>query len=325
MISEGESMAHQNSVNLSIGAVSKITGISVHTLRAWEKRYSVVDVDRTSSGRRIYSANDVNRLRLLKSLTQAGHSIGNVARLSDGQLENMHELGMKSSGQQNPDVVNVCVYSEEALGPLQYREQFRQYFSLTQQTTAVCDLYEAISIRDRCSVLLVFNTIMKQQMRILRNVIQREPKHHYFVVYNFAQRELINEMSALGLQLIRAPITFDGILGKVLETLQHSQRDEAPHENVGIEIPEHKFTKRQLDKIASSSASNDCACKKQLVDVIQALTAFEGHSQHCASMSGSEAFVHNEMHKLTAQARSLMERAVSLVVEEDYIDVNIEA
>ena len=71
-----------------IRAVSKLTGISIDTLRAWERRYGVVVPTRDARGR-LYSEADVVRLRLLNQAVGAGHGIGRVARLSDGDLRRL--------------------------------------------------------------------------------------------------------------------------------------------------------------------------------------------------------------------------------------------
>jgi len=69
--------------------VSKMTGLSTHTLRMWEKRYIAVLPKRTEAGGRLYTDADVERLRLLHELVQQGHSIGGIAKLSDSDLRHM--------------------------------------------------------------------------------------------------------------------------------------------------------------------------------------------------------------------------------------------
>jgi DNA-binding transcriptional MerR regulator len=69
-----------------IRAVAKITGISVETLRAWERRYQVVEPDRSGRGRQ-YSAADIERLGRLNRLVQQGHAIGGIATLPDSELD----------------------------------------------------------------------------------------------------------------------------------------------------------------------------------------------------------------------------------------------
>jgi DNA-binding transcriptional MerR regulator/methylmalonyl-CoA mutase cobalamin-binding subunit len=69
-----------------IRAVSKLTGISVDTLRAWERRYRVVEPERDERGR-LYSEADLERLRLLHQAVGQGHAIGRVATLSTDELK----------------------------------------------------------------------------------------------------------------------------------------------------------------------------------------------------------------------------------------------
>lgn len=71
-----------------IRAVAKLTGIPIETLRAWERRYHAVTPDRTARGRQ-YSDVEVRRLQLLRAVVDAGHAIGQVAGLSDAQLQEL--------------------------------------------------------------------------------------------------------------------------------------------------------------------------------------------------------------------------------------------
>lgn len=71
----------------SVGAVARITGLSTHSLRAWERRYGAVRPDRTDGGTRRYTRSQVERLRLLKAGVDAGHRIGELAELTDAALE----------------------------------------------------------------------------------------------------------------------------------------------------------------------------------------------------------------------------------------------
>lgn len=74
---------------LTVKAVSKLSGISAHTLRAWERRYNAVSPKRTETGRRFYTNSDVERLKLLGQLVDSGYGIGGIANLSDRELSNL--------------------------------------------------------------------------------------------------------------------------------------------------------------------------------------------------------------------------------------------
>ncbi len=70
----------------TIKAVSQATGVSIETLRAWERRYRVVEPRRDPNGRRSYDPADVIRLRKLREATERGHPISKLARVSDEEL-----------------------------------------------------------------------------------------------------------------------------------------------------------------------------------------------------------------------------------------------
>ena len=68
------------------GAVARMVGMPVTTLRVWERRYGVGSAEVAPSGHRLYSAADVERIALLKRLTQLGHAIGSIAPLGTAEL-----------------------------------------------------------------------------------------------------------------------------------------------------------------------------------------------------------------------------------------------
>ena len=72
-----------------IGVVVERTGLSQDVLRVWERRYRAVEPSRGEGGHRLYSDDDIARLRLLSAATAAGRSIGQVAPLSTDELSRM--------------------------------------------------------------------------------------------------------------------------------------------------------------------------------------------------------------------------------------------
>jgi DNA-binding transcriptional MerR regulator/methylmalonyl-CoA mutase cobalamin-binding subunit len=70
----------------TIKYVSHRTGLTPHVIRAWEKRYKAVVPQRSPKNRRLYSEEDVMRLQHLKKITDAGHTISQVANLSSKDL-----------------------------------------------------------------------------------------------------------------------------------------------------------------------------------------------------------------------------------------------
>ncbi len=65
----------------SIGAVAKMLGIPVQTLRSWEDRYKQVVPARSTAGQRLYSRDDVEQLRFVREQTEAGLQPADAHRL----------------------------------------------------------------------------------------------------------------------------------------------------------------------------------------------------------------------------------------------------
>ena len=99
-----------------IRAVARLTGVSMDTIRAWERRYRAVTPKRSPRGR-LYSEKEVQRLVLLRDAVARGHAIGQVADVADDDLrallrrtDNLVESGI--SGRRKVRV------GDSILGPL---------------------------------------------------------------------------------------------------------------------------------------------------------------------------------------------------------------
>lgn len=64
----------------NIGVVSRMTGIPVATLRVWERRYKFPRAGRTAGGHRLYSEQELTRLRWVKSTIDEGMQTSQAIR-----------------------------------------------------------------------------------------------------------------------------------------------------------------------------------------------------------------------------------------------------
>lgn len=81
---------HRRAPLLSIAAIERDTGLSKDTLRVWERRYGFPTPARDAFGERAYSLDQLERLRLIKRLLDAGHRPGRIV----GQpVEALQRLG----------------------------------------------------------------------------------------------------------------------------------------------------------------------------------------------------------------------------------------
>jgi DNA-binding transcriptional MerR regulator/methylmalonyl-CoA mutase cobalamin-binding subunit len=86
MRSAGASAMHES---YPLRTVTRLTGLSPDIIRAWEKRYGVVNPARGPRGARLYTSDDVAHLRLLSRVVSSGRAIGDVARLARAELERL--------------------------------------------------------------------------------------------------------------------------------------------------------------------------------------------------------------------------------------------
>lgn len=69
---------------LPIREVARLTGVNPVTLRAWERRYGLVVPQRTGKGHRLYSSDQVQRIRTILSWLNRGVAVSQVLPLLDG-------------------------------------------------------------------------------------------------------------------------------------------------------------------------------------------------------------------------------------------------
>lgn len=67
-----------NTPSFNIAAVERDTGLSKDVLRMWERRYGFPLPTRDANGERLYPADQVDRLRLIKRLMDQGHRPGKL-------------------------------------------------------------------------------------------------------------------------------------------------------------------------------------------------------------------------------------------------------
>lgn len=64
-----------------IREVSRVTGVHPVTLRAWERRYGLIQPTRTDSGHRLYSAADIESVRSILAWIERGVSVSKVGKI----------------------------------------------------------------------------------------------------------------------------------------------------------------------------------------------------------------------------------------------------
>lgn len=102
---------------MSIGAISRATGVPVETLRTWERRYGFPNPDRNASGHRVYDPGIVDRIRLIDQALQSGNRAANVVPLDVVDLRELLSVNPSRGFEkptQDPVHVDVAEWLEAA-------------------------------------------------------------------------------------------------------------------------------------------------------------------------------------------------------------------
>lgn len=148
-----------------IQVVARRTGLSVDVIRAWEKRYRVVTPTRSSTGRRVYSDADIERLQLLARATLSGHTIGQVAGLDAAPLAALldeldrAELVRTAPESEAPTALSACLDAVERYDVVELDAELRRaIIALSAEAfidTLVVPLHVEVAARIRAGTLHV--------------------------------------------------------------------------------------------------------------------------------------------------------------------------
>lgn len=85
----------------SIRDLENFSGIKAHTIRIWEKRYSILKPDRTDTNIRTYNESELKKILNVSYLNRNGFKISKIASLNDDELT--HQVMKVSSSKDDSD------------------------------------------------------------------------------------------------------------------------------------------------------------------------------------------------------------------------------
>ncbi|WP_434673552.1 MerR family transcriptional regulator [Pseudomonas sp. R1-15] len=74
-------MALKSEELFPIREVARVTGVNPVTLRAWERRYGLIQPTRTESGHRLYSLSDIEKVRSILGWIERGVAVSKVGKI----------------------------------------------------------------------------------------------------------------------------------------------------------------------------------------------------------------------------------------------------
>lgn len=311
-----------------IGAVAKMVGIPVATLRVWERRYAVVTPPKTEGGQRLYSDADLLKITLLKNLTMQGHAISTLSQMDQQQLQkllNDSRLAQTSTGKSKalPSVVSLAVVG---LG-LARRLETDKFNNLFQQTVIKVtqvheDVKEALNHAKQAEspdVLLVqMGAVQAGICNDLIDLRQRLGVSKVLLVYHFATEHALQALRSAGVIARREPVSDTDLSDIILSVLMV----ESSQKLLGTAtITPRKYSDQVLLRVAGISTKVLCECPKHVADLIFQLNSFEQYSRDCLNSSVEDASLHAYLTAVSGSARALFEEALERIANHENIDL----
>ena len=304
-----------------IGAVARLTGLTDHTIRVWERRYSAVVAARAPNGRRQYTEADVQKLSLLRLLTDHDIPISHVAGESLAGLQRQVASLRKLAVGTEPRAPRVAVLGDflphhlqedhagSAALDIRIADSSRERFiaDLQQQAVDVIVLERPV---------LDTNTLAE-----VREYLDGSSAGKGVIVYSFGRRREIEAAASDGIVALQAPVGPDELRdaasrprGRVGGEFRPLYDTVAARDFAGPAAA-RRFSPRQLANLSSACNSIECECPRHLAQLVSDLSAFEIYSDRCANRDDDDAAMHRYLHRVTAEARSLVELALHKLAE----------
>ena len=307
----------------TIGAVSRLTGIPVHTLRAWERRYGAVRPERQEGGGRLYSRDDIARLTLLKRLTAAGQSVSTVARLPlEALRERVQELAPEAATGDAEPVRRLAVLGSLLPARLQAAAPELAGVELAALAAGREELVERAKAAGADTLVLELPTVHEETAAEVLDLLERAGARQAVVVYAFGPRSAARSLETSRIRLLRGPATAGEVARACRGGPPYAEPAGGGLVDWALQQPlrERRFEDGALARLAGLSPAMACECPNHMADLVAGLAAFERYSSECESRSPEDAALHHALHAVTAQARALMEDALGYLVEAEGLE-----
>ena len=193
-----------------IGAVARLTGVAADTLRVWERRYGAVSPQRSARGGRLYSPDDVARLRLMKHLVEAGDAISTVATLGldalRARVADARSLPLPPGNADDETPVRVLLVGESLAAAVRSAPGGLPGITPVATYRDLAD-FEARAEKQAAQVLVVeMATLHEDSGARIIEWLGRAGAAHALIVYRYASADALLRLPAWKCLALRAPV-----------------------------------------------------------------------------------------------------------------------
>lgn len=316
MAKDTENETPEDGSRFKIGAVSRITQIPVDTLRAWERRYQVVSPQRTGTAARLYSGDDVERLKLIKRLVGNGHAISSVANLARTELEDLTQLHQDNQRRDDAPgsttVADVVVFSESRDALLPADHPLWDDVALQAHCRSWPE-FEAAAVRALPDALVIdVAALLRNRARQIVQLHAQTAAKRTLVIYGFAPADVLADLAREGVVTLRSPADSYQLARELTRPPRSGMQPDAVLPDA---VVPRILDNALLETLANAAPAVQCECPHHLVDIVRTLTQFETYSGECENRDDEDAALHAKLRRTTSAARRIFERALIEVAE----------
>ncbi|PUE08143.1 MerR family transcriptional regulator [Limnohabitans sp. T6-20] len=315
-----------------IGAVSKLSGIPVPTLRVWQTRYGAFSPTTTLGQHRLYNEDDVRKAVLLKSLTSQGHGISQIAGLSTTQLQQLLQTGsgFAAAQAQQADAPGHASGTWVVIGQSLANRLQSDTFTSTRwgQPLPIQQVWTDLAAVSRSpldpapDVLMVsVNGLNEHIAQQIQTVAQQLAARQTVVLYAFGQMAAVARLRHAGYGVHQDPLNDSALLNIVQSTRPPLSVPSWALDQFPNPIPARQFSDAVLQRVANIPSQVLCECPRHVAELIGQLGRFEDYSRDCLNQSPKDAELHTQLNIMAATARALFEKALHMVATHEGISL----
>jgi DNA-binding transcriptional MerR regulator len=318
------------------GHVARMAGMPVATLRIWEQRYQAVRPTTAASGHRLYTAADVERVSLLRRLTQQGHAIGLLAALDTDHLRKTLLTAAEVLAAQGnepalqPAEMKIVVVGRglarrlQRWGERQPGGQGLQWVGVFDSLADACQAAKSARAPEVNVLLWQAPSLQPGASHELRAAQAAWGAQSAAVLYRYSSAAGRTELAGTGAAVLQEPAD-DEALGLLLASLRQSfttlgqdRSASALAHCVTASFAENhvtapRFADLALTEFAGLSSAIACECPGHLAQLLLQISNFEKYSGDCAHRSPADAQLHAYLQRTAGSARMLFEAALEHV------------
>lgn len=192
----------------------------------------------------------------------------------------------------------------------------------------------------KCDLVVIeCKTVFPETVQLIKEKTRSAGASMAIVIYHYTQESARGMMARASLITpLRAPIESNdlkyvceadlamaSIRNSPIDVIEYDDDDDEDGVSVSEDksmVPERKYSDEVLTRVAKISTSVDCECPHHMASLLKTLNAFEEYCKMCESRNEEDVILHSLLHRKTAQARSIMENAMTVLADVENFDLS---